>query len=373
MNLFFQRDQNIFLKKKGFEIHLIASDDIYLKQIEERDGIIIHKLNIERKPSFFKDIVSLFRIIIILRRIKPDIVHAGAPKSSFLGLLAAWACRVKGRFFACHGTITARRQGLSRSFYRLVEKFTASLAKRVWCVSPSLLDFLISESIVPNDKGFTVGHGSANGFKREWLKDERVKIPEIIKVAREERNIDYYPIMLYAGRICSEKGVDLLAGVWSKLRENYPKLRFMLAGAYDLTKKIDFKALELLKNDERAILTGPVDQGGMGRCYEIADLLVAPSLGGEGFGNVVGEASLFSLPVVATNVIGLKDAVVDGVTGVLVPPSDSNSLYNAIAKYLDDPRLAKKHGQAGRERYEIYFKPELIWDGLYNEYIKLLS
>jgi glycosyltransferase involved in cell wall biosynthesis len=373
MPLFFQRGQNIFLRNKGFEIHLIASKDIYLNQVNERDGIIVHELNIKRRPSILNDLVSFIRLIILLRRIKPDIVHAGAPKSSFLGLLAAFICRIKGRFFACHGTITGRRKGLARIFYRYIEKFTALLAKRVWCVSPSLLVFLNSEGIVSKEKGFTIGLGSANGFKREWLEDKNAEIPEIIKKLRNDKDINYFPIILYVGRICSGKGVEILAEAWKKLREKYPKLRFLLIGGYDFTNPIDSRVSDFLQNDERVIFPGYVSPGALGFCYETVDLLVAPSLGSEGFGNVIGEASLFSLPIVATNVIGFKDAVLDGVTGSLIPPSDSNSIFEAVVNYLDCPELARKHGLAGQKRYEKYFTPELIWANLYSEYLNLLS
>ncbi|MDR1873212.1 MAG: glycosyltransferase [Deltaproteobacteria bacterium] len=372
MPLFFQKGQNLFLKDKGFEIHLIASDDIYLNQVKERDKLFTYPLNIERRPSIFKDIYSLLKIILLLRRIKPDIVHAGAPKSSFLGLLAAWLCRVKGRFFACHGTIAGRHQGLSRVFYRFIEKCAAFWAKRVWCVSPSLLEFMNSEGIVPKDKGFSIGQGSANGFKREWLEEEDAEIPEAVKTLRKEKDNSYFPIILFIGRICSDKGIEIITEAWVKLRELYPKLRFLIIGSHDLTNPVDNNVLNLLQNDDRVILSGYLSPGALGYCYETADILVAPSLGCEGFLNVVGEASLFSLPVIASNVVGPRDAVVDGVTGTLVPPSDPKLLCDAIIKYLDNPELAKKHGQAGRERYENYFKPEIIWETLYSEYSKLL-
>jgi glycosyltransferase involved in cell wall biosynthesis len=373
MPLFFQRGQNIFLKNNGFEIYLIASDDIYLNEVKNRDEITTYSLNIKRKPSLFNDLISLIRLIILLRRVKPDIVHAGAPKSAFLGLFAAWLCRVKGRFFACHGTITGRRKGLSRLFYRLIEKFTAFCAKRVWCVSPSLLEFMIAEDIVSETKGFTIGQGSANGFKREWLEDKAAAIPETIKKLREDKNINYFPVILYIGRICAGKGVEVLTEAWKKLRVNYPKVFLTFIGPADLTNPVDRATMDILRNDDRVILAGYVSPGGLGYCYETADLLVAPSLGSEGFGNVVGEASLFSLPIVASNVIGFKDAVIDGVTGALVPPSDPNSLYEAIANYLDNPEIARKHGLAGKNRYESYFKPELIWESLYSEYLNFFK
>ena len=79
------------------------------------------------------------------------------------------------------------------------------------------------------------------------------------------------------------------------------------------------------------------------------------------------------LPVVATRTIGCVDAVVDGVTGTLVPPRDPKALAEGIARYLDDPDLSRRHGQAGRERVLRDFRPEDIWEATYQEYVRLLQ
>ena len=79
-----------------------------------------------------------------------------------------------------------------------------------------------------------------------------------------------------------------------------------------------------------------------------------------------------AIPVVITNVPGCVDAVVDGVTGTLVPPRDPKSLAGAIARYLDDPDLRRRHGLAGRERVLRDFRPEDIWEATYREYLSLL-
>lgn len=79
-----------------------------------------------------------------------------------------------------------------------------------------------------------------------------------------------------------------------------------------------------------------------------------------------------AMPVVATSVPGCVDAVVDGVTGALVPPRDPVALAAAIARYLDDPALRECHGQAGRQRVLRDFQPEAIWEATYQEYLRLL-
>ena len=77
-------------------------------------------------------------------------------------------------------------------------------------------------------------------------------------------------------------------------------------------------------------------------------------------------------PVVATCIPGCVDAVVDGQTGTLVPPRDAGALAEAIRRYLEDPSLRRRHGLAGRERILRDFRQEVMWEALYQEYVRLL-
>ena len=84
--------------------------------------------------------------------------------------------------------------------------------------------------------------------------------------------------------------------------------------------------------------------------------------------NVILEAAAMEVPSVATAVAGCVDAVAEGKTGLLVAPRSPEQLSVAISTYLDDPVLARRHGEQGRQRVLSLFRPEIVWDDLLKIY-----
>jgi glycosyltransferase involved in cell wall biosynthesis len=364
MPWYFQKEQNLFLRAHGFELHLIASPDDFLEKTGRRDGLTVHPLDIPRSPSPWRDLAALAKLVRLFRDLRPDIVYAGAPKSALLGLLAARLAGVKARFYACHGTVTERQRGLKRLFYRFVEGLTARLANRVWCVSPSLLAFTTRTGIVPNGRGFAIGQGSANGFREEWLNEAGTSVPEAIAGLERDKAAHAFPIVGFVGRLCAQKGLGTIAAAWPVIRKCVPEARLLLIGSWERVGAAPALCRQYFESDSSVIIPGLVEQGAAGRCYRLMNVLLLPSLGGEAFGNTLLEATLCGVPAVASKVAGCVDAVVDGVTGRLIPPGNAAALAAAVAGYLQNPGLAKAHGEAGRKRVLEYFRPEPIWEAL---------
>jgi glycosyltransferase involved in cell wall biosynthesis len=87
-------------------------------------------------------------------------------------------------------------------------------------------------------------------------------------------------------------------------------------------------------------------------CLASADMLVLPSFA-EGLPVVLMEALAARIPVIATQIAGVPELVVDGVSGLIVPPGDTESLVRAIDRLLSDPELRIRMGEAGRARVEV--------------------
>ena len=104
--------------------------------------------------------------------------------------------------------------------------------------------------------------------------------------------------------------------------------------------------------------------------HHLFDVSALTSLS-EGFPNSVVEAMAAARPVVATDVGGMRDALLDGITGRLVPAGDAAALADALARVLEDPAGAEAMGRAGRARAEALFAAEPVIAGLLSLYGEL--
>jgi dTDP-4-amino-4,6-dideoxygalactose transaminase len=157
---------------------------------------------------------------------------------------------------------------------------------------------------------------------------------------------------------------------FEELKRECPNVILLLVGPTEDYDGLQPQLLARIKADPQIIQPGFVEDPEA--AYSLMTVLAFPSYR-EGFGYAMLEASAMELPVVATRVTGCVDAVVDGHTGTLVPARDAVALATAIAVYLKDRSLCKRHGAAGRKRVERDFRPEAIWRLLFEDYVELLQ
>jgi glycosyltransferase involved in cell wall biosynthesis len=144
----------------------------------------------------------------------------------------------------------------------------------------------------------------------------------------------------------------------------------MLVGPEEPQDPIPKKTLEMLKADPQVIFTGFVRE--TAPLYAAMDILVLPTYR-EGFPVVPLEASAMQLPVVATWVDGCNEAIIDGKTGILIPPKDTEKLMSSLKRLVKDRDLRIQMGIAGRELMIRNFKPQVIWTELYRKYLELIT
>jgi glycosyltransferase involved in cell wall biosynthesis len=174
--------------------------------------------------------------------------------------------------------------------------------------------------------------------------------------------------MLFIGRLSKEKGIYELINAFFKLQNNSNNIRLVLLGPCE-EKAVEEKLQEWTLSSNIDYL-GPTEIPE--KYLSVASLLCLPSYR-EGFGTVVIEAAAIQVPTLGTNINGLKDAVEDGVTGMLVPAEDSDALYEAMKLFIHDPDLAERMGNAAYKRCKKVFDSTVLSRLVSEQYQYLLS
>lgn len=376
----FLRGQNPFMVQRGFDVHAVASPGPLLDQLAARDGVTVHPLPISRTIAPIDDLRSVVRLWRLLRSLNPDIAHVSTSKGALIGAVAARLAGVPIRIYQVRGLASEDARGWRRRLFLALEWLTARLCNAWFVNARSLLAYARATGVLRRQQGTVFLHGMANGIDLVRFDPGGrhaggfaapgfdLEPPSSFgTTVRRDRDL----IIGYVGRLTRDKGIEDLATAWSLICEGFPAARLLLVGPWEAHDPVSESCRVKLEADARVTILPFQDD--VRSAYRAMDLFVYPSHGGEGFPNAPMEAAAMQLPVIVTRVIGSVDAVVDGHTGVTVPPRDPAALADAIADYLQDADRRAAHGRAGRTRVERDFRSEALWTCVYQEYERLLE
>jgi glycosyltransferase involved in cell wall biosynthesis len=366
----FLKGQLSYMRKRGFDVVVVSALGDELRIMSEREKVTTVAVPMEREISPLKDLVSLVRLYRVLRRLRPAIVNASTPKAGFLGIIAAYAARVPVRIYTLRGLRWETARGLKRLVLGVTERCASGLSHRVICVSESLRRLYVTHGFTTTAKSCVLRAGSSNGIKI----DELIPNPRAswqTRSLRAQLGIPQgAPVIGFAGRFTRDKGVPELLDAFDQLLAFQPEARLLMLGDMDVNDPISQDYVERLRSHSRVVSLGFVSDPSS--YYPIMDVLALPSFR-EGFPIVPLEAAAAQVPTVTFKATGSVDAVSDGVTGIVVPLGDVNSLARALQRYLENDPLRFEHGRAGRERALLHFRSEAVWESLYAEYSLLLK
>ena len=164
-------------------------------------------------------------------------------------------------------------------------------------------------------------------------------------------------MILYAGRLSPEKGVEILVRAYEKLKHCHPHARLVIAG--EITP--EGERLQALVNEldiDGIEFTGYASKEILAQLYQAAAFSVVPSLWFENTPMSVYESQSYARAVIASRIGSLPEQVIDGVNGLLFNPGDPADLTEKMAHLLDNPHEARAMGERARERLAAEFSPE---------------
>jgi glycosyltransferase involved in cell wall biosynthesis len=355
----------------GMQVFLISSAGPEWSQIHAGNGLSVKIINIPRSLEPWQDFIALIKLTLFFMKHRFDIVHSTTPKAGLLTALAAFSAGIPIRLHTFTGQPWVMLQGLMRWASRAADKLIGVLDMKCYADSRSQAQFLVSEGIVASRKMAVIGHGSLAGVDMgrfnpdHWPLSVKQEIRKVLGIAVSSK------VIIFVGRISPDKGVaELIAVFYELLRMDYD-VDLLLVGPCDQ----DCGGVSSLDLKE-AGQCSRIHRTGYTECPEkylaIADIFCLPSYR-EGFGTVVIEAAAMGLPTVGTAIYGLTDAVVDGESGILVPPRDERALLGALKSLLDHPDTLYAMGKAARARCFEHFDARIVNEKVAQEYLNLLK
>lgn len=327
----------------------IEGADIQIYALKKREG---------KDPGIY---VRLWRL---LRALRPDIVHTrnlGTVPCVLPAFLAGVPLRVHGE----HGWDMLDLHGRNRK-YLLLRRLCSPFVHRYVPLSEDLARWLEQRVGVPRERISRVCNGVDTA--RFFPGPSEVELPGGAPFSRHGKFI-----VGTVGRMQPVKDQLTLAEAFVRLLTEQPGLRSRVRLVMVGDGPLRAEAARILDDaglGELAWLPGGRDD--IPAFLRAMDLFVLTSLN-EGISNTILEAMSSALPVIASAVGGNTELVQEDCTGILVPPSDSAALAEAIRRYIDEPALAKRHGVNARRRAEQEFSMEAMVEGYLAVYDGLCS
>ena len=308
--------------------------------------------SLRREVNPLLDPVALGALTLMFRRGRYDIVHTHSSKAGVLGRIAARAANVPAIVHTVHGWGFNERQP------PLVNK-TFTAAER-WCAR--FTSALVT--VTPRDTavGLALGIGRPAQYTtiRSGIDVARFRTPRRSREqVRGELGLPTdAPVVVSVMRLAPQKApLDVIDATGWLLRE-IPDAQLLIVGDGPLRQRVEARCRTLQIRDHCVFAGLRTDVPDL---LAASDVLALASLW-EGLPRVIPQAMAAGLPVVATAVAGNAEAVIDGVTGILVPPRDPAALGTALADVLADRARAKAMGAAGRARVGEFSVDRMVND-----------
>ncbi|APU30041.1 exopolysaccharide biosynthesis protein [Ectopseudomonas alcaliphila JAB1] len=328
------------LQSCGYDITiLVGGQGIFLQHAQDRSLSCISLKYLTREIDLVIDIKAIFELRGVLKRLKPDLIHLHSSKAGIIGRISAIGLPAPC-IFTAHGW--AFTEGVSprrRFLYRFIERLIAPLAKRIITVSDYDRTLALAGRVALPGQLAVVHNGMPDISAK--MRAQRVALGDIVRfvmVARFEAPKDQLSLL--------RAFAALPSGQWRlELIGDGPQMQ----AAIDLATSLGLA--------DSVIFSGA--------CIDVASRLAASDVfilisRWEGLPLTILEAMRAGLPVIASDVGGVAEAVQDGETGYLIKRDATGLLVERLGLLLADAEMRRRMGEAGRLRYESDFTFSLM-------------
>lgn len=318
----------LHMLSEDYEVLAVSSPGIDLETVSQREGVRTLAVPMERRISPLKDLISLYRLIVLFYREKPWMVHSLTPKAGLLAMIAGRICGVPVRIHTFTGLVFPSATGLKRKLLMATDRLTCACATSInpegQGVKKNLEQFHITQKPLQ-----IIGNGNINGIDLDYFKRTDDVMLQAAKL-RESDTINF----CFVGRLVHDKGIDELIAAFSILYADNNNCRLFLVGAFeDILDPLLPDTKEKILHHKGIRFMGWQDD--IRPFLAASDIFVFPSYR-EGFPNVVLQAGAMGLPCIVTNINGCNEIIQDGVNGIIIPSKQKDVLLFSMRKMLID-------------------------------------
>ena len=382
---------------KKYEVVILSSPGPEMDAVREQYGVKTIALPMERHISVRHDIVSLWKMVKVMLREKPDMVHSMTPKAGLLCMMAGWLTRVPLRVHTFTGLVFPTATGLKRRILMLTDGITCFCATHVIPEGEGVKADLLNNGITKKPLK-VLGYGNVKGIDMQRFS----RRPEVMAISRQIPTSGATFTFLFVGRIVRDKGINELAKAFQQLSKKHPEARLLLVGNYEETlDPVSDETRQIIEDMPNLEWLGPKRGDELIAYYAASDCFVFPSYR-EGFPNTVIEAGAMGLPSIVTDINGSREIVCraavdadlksasresrisdtlrpgqDGkmsilTNGIMVPSKDVETLQEAMERMLTDKAMHQEMARNARPMIEQRFEQGFVRSCLYDFYKTIL-
>ena len=420
---------------KKYEVVIVSSPGPEMDEVKERYGVKTIAVPMERHISLKHDLVSLWRMIQVFRKEKPDMVHSMTPKAGLLCMMAGWLTRVPVRVHTFTGLVFPTSTGLKRRILMLTDSITC------WCATHIIPEgegvkadlrnhgithkplkvlgygnvmgvdmkrfeskrFNDNENLLRVESGEWRDSSEVESIKNSSFKTQHSKLQTDSKLYTLHSKLKTFRF-LFVGRIVRDKGINELMAAFQRLNGKYPETELVLVGAYEESlDPVSEETLAIIKENAAVHHVGVKRGDDLVAEYAAADCFVFPSYR-EGFPNTVLEAGAMGLPSIVTDINGSREIIVEKFrvesgecrdssevesfkssdikhqtsdirlhrNGIIVPPRDEEALYAAMERMVTDKEMRESMAAKARPLIAERFEQGFVRRCLYEFYERIL-
>lgn len=331
---------------QGFETHVACSDTGFTKELRNQFSHV-HNIKIERRISPLKNVLTIIQLIKLIRKEKFDIVHVHTPVAAVLGRVAAKIAGVENIIYTAHGFYF--HEGMSPRQYKVFYKIEKLFAKYLtdWLLLQSKEDYqlAVDNNFISQERAIHLSNGVdlVNRFNPTIIEEGKT-----LKLKQELGLKEDDIVFTFIGRLVREKGILELLKAFKKVSEIHPNAKLLLIGDLSHSER-DQNAIKEIK---KLLNQSNIEHLGFRNDTEyllnVSDVFVLPSYR-EGLPRSIIEAMAMNNAIIATNIRGCREEVMEGTNGFLIERKSIKELKEAMIKMIEQPEEREAFKEESRK------------------------